>query len=42
MNHQTMMKHYYRLHHVKKAGTKTNKGKEKKVHVFKPIPTKRK
>lgn len=32
-----MMKHYYKQHHKSKAKKATNKGKEKKVYVFKPM-----
>lgn len=33
-SHQMMMKHYYKKHHQRKKPV--NKGKSKKVYVFKP------
>ena len=36
-SHSAMMKHYYAKHHKSSAKAKQNKGKDKKVYVFKPL-----
>lgn len=35
-SYQAMQRHYYKNHHKSKAKKASNKGKDKKVHVFRP------
>lgn len=40
-SHQAVMRHYYKNHHTSTAKSSVNKGKEKKIHIFKPLKRKR-